>query len=132
MELYSMLSASLDGSGVWERTDTCICMAEFLRCSAETTTTLFISYTPIQRKNFKVWKKKWERNKNDLKDLFVFLNKQWYLLTRRKETCMERLEIWWNMVWILMCSKEGNFQMEILRLWWNTYLEKSGNHRIKI
>ena len=40
MELYSMLCASLDGRGIWGRTDTCICMTESLRCSPETTTTL--------------------------------------------------------------------------------------------
>ena len=33
--------------GVWGRMDTCICMAESLCCSPETTTTLFIGYTPI-------------------------------------------------------------------------------------
>ena len=44
MELYSMLCASLDGRGVWGRMDTCICvcMAESLLCSPETTTTLLI------------------------------------------------------------------------------------------
>ena len=45
MELYSMWCASLDGRGVWKRMDTCICMAESLCCSPETTTTLLISYT---------------------------------------------------------------------------------------
>ena len=40
-ELYD-----LDGKGVWERTDTCICMAESLCCVPETVT-LSISYTPI-------------------------------------------------------------------------------------
>ena len=32
--------------------DTCICMAESLHCSPVTTTTLLISYTPIQNKKF--------------------------------------------------------------------------------
>ena len=45
----------LDQKGVWGRMDTCICMAESLRCSAETTTTLLIGYIPIQNKNFQVW-----------------------------------------------------------------------------
>ena len=33
--------------------DTFICMAESLRCSPETTTTLLISYTPTQNKKLK-------------------------------------------------------------------------------
>ena len=32
---------------VWGRMDTCICMAESLHCSTETTTTLLIDYNPI-------------------------------------------------------------------------------------
>ena len=58
MELYSMLSASLDGIGFWGRMDTCVYMAESLRCSSEMTTTLLINYTPIQNKKLKVWRKK--------------------------------------------------------------------------
>ena len=46
-ELRSMLCGSLDGRGVWGRMDTCICMAESLRSSPETVTTLSIGYTPI-------------------------------------------------------------------------------------
>ena len=34
--------------GVWGRMDTCICMAESLCRVPETSTTLLISYTPIQ------------------------------------------------------------------------------------
>ena len=37
---------------------TCVCMAESLHCSPETTITLLIGYTPIQNKNFKVWGQK--------------------------------------------------------------------------
>ena len=37
-----------DGSGVWGRMDTFLCMAESLCCSSETITTLLISYTPVQ------------------------------------------------------------------------------------
>ena len=54
----SVLCGSLDGRGVWERTDTCmyiyiyVCMVESLRCLPETITTLLTSYTPIQRKKF--------------------------------------------------------------------------------
>ena len=47
MELCSMLSASLDGKMVSGRMDTCICMAESLPCSPETTTTLLIGYASI-------------------------------------------------------------------------------------
>ena len=40
-----MLCGSLDGRGVWGKMDTCICMAEFLRCSSETITKfLLIGY----------------------------------------------------------------------------------------
>ena len=53
MELCSILCGSLDGRGVWGRTGTCIYVAESLCCLPETTTTLLISYTPIQNKKFK-------------------------------------------------------------------------------
>ena len=49
---------SLDGRGVWERMDTCICVAESLHCLPETITTLLIGYIPIQNK--KDFKKKIE------------------------------------------------------------------------
>ena len=52
MEFCSMLHGSLDGRGVWERTDTCTCMAESVCCSLETITTLVISYSPLQNKKF--------------------------------------------------------------------------------
>ena len=45
-ELCSVICASLDGKGVWERMDTCVCMAESLHCSPETTTILLIGYIP--------------------------------------------------------------------------------------
>ena len=35
------------GGGVWGRMDTCICMAESLRCSPETITVLLINYSSI-------------------------------------------------------------------------------------
>ena len=38
------------GGGARGRMDTCICVAESLRCSPEATTTSFISYAPIQNK----------------------------------------------------------------------------------
>ena len=49
MEFCSVLCGSLDGRGIWERMDTCICMAESLRCSPETLTTLLIGYTAVQK-----------------------------------------------------------------------------------
>ena len=45
-----MLPGSLDGRGVWERMDTCTLMADSLCCAPEAIT-LFISYTPIKKKN---------------------------------------------------------------------------------
>ena len=36
------LWGSLDGRGVWESRDTCVCIAQFLCCPPETTTTLLI------------------------------------------------------------------------------------------
>ena len=41
---------SLDGTEIWGRMDTCICMAEFLRSPPETITRLLIGYTPKQNK----------------------------------------------------------------------------------
>ena len=42
-ERCSMLCSSLEGSGVWGRTDTCICMAESL-CSPPETITIFVNW----------------------------------------------------------------------------------------
>ena len=39
-----MLCGSPDGKGVWERMNTCICMAESLSCSPEIITALLIGY----------------------------------------------------------------------------------------
>ena len=65
MELCSMLCGSLDRRGVWGRTDTCICMAEFLQYPTETITTLLIGYITIQNKKLKkkIVSKKNPRNK---------------------------------------------------------------------
>ena len=43
-ELCSMLTGSLDGRGLWEKRDTCECMAESLCCPPETATSLLIRY----------------------------------------------------------------------------------------
>ena len=45
------------GRGVWGRVDACICMAESLRCSSETITTLFVNQSYLNTKQ-KVKKKK--------------------------------------------------------------------------
>ena len=55
MELCSVLRGSMDGRRVQGRMDTCIHMSESLHCSPEATTTLFISSTPIQNNQLKVW-----------------------------------------------------------------------------
>ena len=44
----SMLHDSLDGRGVWERIDTCICIAQSLCYSPETITALLIGYSSIK------------------------------------------------------------------------------------
>ena len=46
-ELCSMLCGSLGGDGVWGRMNTCVCMAEPIRWSPETITTLLIGYAPV-------------------------------------------------------------------------------------
>ena len=53
-ELCSKLCGNMDGKGVWERIDTCKCMAESLCCPPETIITWLISYIPVQ-KVFKNW-----------------------------------------------------------------------------
>ena len=58
-----MSCGNLDKRGVWGKMDTCICMAEFLYCSPETTTQLLLSYIPIQSKKFKLWVKKKVKNR---------------------------------------------------------------------
>lgn len=54
MEFCSMLYGSLDGRGVWERTDTCIWMVETLHsCSTETITTLLVNHLYSKIKGYK-------------------------------------------------------------------------------
>ena len=53
MELHSVLCCSLEGRGIWERIDTCICTAESLRCSPAAVIALLIGYTPMQNKKLK-------------------------------------------------------------------------------
>ena len=75
MELCSMLCSSLDRRRVWGRMDTCVCMAESVHCSPETTTILLISY--IQYKMLLVLKK----DKN-LKKILRFL--KWSTSKKKK------------------------------------------------
>ena len=65
-----MLCGSLDGSGVWGRMDTCVCMAESLHCSLETVTTLLISYTQVQNKKLN---KEMIRQKKPLSNALAFM-----------------------------------------------------------
>ena len=65
MELCSLLYASLDGSGVWGRTDTCIYVWLSPLAVHLTTTTLLISYTPKQ-------------NVSDVKKIFFSKNQVYF------------------------------------------------------
>ena len=67
-----MLRGSLDGSRVWGRMDTCVCMAESLHCSFETVTTLLISYTQVQNKKLKI-NKEMIRQKKSLSNALAFM-----------------------------------------------------------
>lgn len=50
-----MLRSNVDGKGVWGRyMDICICMAESLYYSPQTTTTLLVGYIPTQNKKVKM------------------------------------------------------------------------------
>ena len=55
--LYSVLGASLGGRGVWGRMDACICTAQYLHCSPETTTTLLIPLLQFKTRSLKFEKK---------------------------------------------------------------------------
>ena len=68
MDLGSLLCGSLDGRGVWGRIDMCIRMAVFL-CSPPETSTLLISYTPIQNKKFF---EKCVKNRNIHNSIYMF------------------------------------------------------------
>ena len=71
MELASILHGILDGRGIWRRRDTCTCMAESLRCSPETITTLFISYTSVQNKKFYQTKNLLSQGFKEVTGLFI-------------------------------------------------------------
>ena len=64
-----MLCATLDGREVWRRMDTCVCKAESLRYSLETTTTLSIGYIPIENKKFKGKKRGANKIQKDVSNL---------------------------------------------------------------
>ena len=56
-ETLLLLCGGLEGRRVWGRADTCICMAESLRCSPETVPTLSTGYPPVQNEKFKKMQK---------------------------------------------------------------------------
>ena len=82
------------------RMDTCIPMAESLRCSPGTTTTLLIGYTPIQNKKFKrkirchVWGEHWWQALWDRKVIIrcVIFTKKY--LTASSLTCSVQGLLW--------------------------------------
>ena len=57
MELCSVVHSNLDVRGVWGRMDTCVCMAESLRCSLEGTTIVNCIYPHYKMKSLKSKKK---------------------------------------------------------------------------
>ena len=58
MELCSVLHSNLDVRGVWGRMDTCVCMAESLLCSLESTTIVNWIYPHYKMKCLKSKKNK--------------------------------------------------------------------------
>ena len=58
MELCPVLHGSVEGRGLQGEMDKCVCVAESLHCSPETTTTLWIGYTSIQNKKCQKKEKK--------------------------------------------------------------------------
>ena len=68
-----MLCGSLDGSGVWGRMDTCVCMAESVCCAPETITTLLTGFTPSQNNQFKSI---YITTKKVLRDLEVLITRE--------------------------------------------------------
>ena len=77
MELWSVSCGSLDGRGVWGRTD--ICKAKSFHCSPGTITTLLTAYIPMQNKKFK--KKKSPLYYCNL-SLFPNSQKPYFLITK--------------------------------------------------
>ena len=94
MELCSMLSSNMDRRGIWGRMDTCINMAEPLRCSSETIT-LLIVYTPIQNKRLK-WKKNPFRKISSEKYFQNSRNRSKVQLNLEKETATHSSILAWR------------------------------------
>jgi len=69
-----MLCGSLGGRGVWERMDTCMCVAKSLQCSHETITILLMSYPLIKIKSFRLKKKKKKKLRVDSYGSFIHNN----------------------------------------------------------
>ena len=76
-----LLCGSLDRKAVWGKRDACVCMAESLPCSLETTTTLLTSYTPIKNKKF------WKRNSQLKKIILILFRKSFYLYQKVISEC---------------------------------------------
>ena len=80
-ELSSVLCDHLGGwdvgGGVWEGRDIGIHIADSLRCTAETNTTLQSNYTPIKKKVIKkkIGYERWKESK--IQSRFLFLAKGW-------------------------------------------------------
>ena len=110
MKLYSILCASLDERRVSGIVDNGYIMAESLHCSAETTTTLLIGYTPIQNKKFKDWNKILLGWRNVHESIVLFL-----LGTERRQRISSKVLIrvipeWW--------ASDGYLWMMGLKVTW--------------
>ena len=103
MELCSMLCANLDGSGVWGKMNICICMAESLCCSPETTNCLS---TILQYKNLVL--KKIKKNNLFNMDLFQY----------SPSLIMNHLPFWG--VWEGIVTDFGKVMCTLLYLKWIT------------
>ena len=85
MELCLMLCNSLDGRGVWERMDTCRCMAESLFCPPESLTILLTGYTVIQ--NQSLLEKEWVVGKDEKNRHFLQSTEQAGVGRKETEEC---------------------------------------------
>ena len=86
-EPCSLLHGRLDGRGICQRMDTCICMAESLGCPPVSIAILLISYTPKENKKFKLKKKK------KRKTLSWKLEPESVWMTRSASTAMKSFDL---------------------------------------
>ena len=92
MELCSMLCCSLDGSRVWGRMDTCVCVAESLCCPPETVTILLTTYIPIQRVLMKEGSWGWERFPKRITKQQILVSSAAKALTHRSKVSTDYLK----------------------------------------